>query len=81
LIILVDDLDASLRSESDFLWTVFMRFEPARDIYTKATLAYHHLMHELPIVIDARMKPFYPPVVEVDDRTDELVSKRWKDYF
>lgn len=81
LIALVDDVDATIKSESDFLWTVFMRFEPAQDIYTRSSLFRHHLMHELPIVIDARIKPSYPPIVEVDARTSELVDRRWKEYF
>jgi hypothetical protein len=34
-----------------------------------------------PIVIDARMKPWYPKEVSCDPETAALVSRRWKEYF
>lgn len=80
LIILVDEVQECL-SDAGFLWTVFMRFEPARDIYSRHSLHHYHICHEFPLVIDARMKPSYPPVVEVDDKTRELVDQRWHHYF
>ena len=39
-----------------------------------------HTALEPPLVFDARMRPSYPPVLEVDDRTKELVDRRWKAY-
>lgn len=82
LIILVDDLKKTLKSEASFLWTTFTRFEPAADIYSSKTHIYrNHLCHHLPILIDARMKPRYPEEVLVDDVTSDLVSKRWNKYF
>jgi len=77
LVVLVDNVDAALK---EFLWTVFTRFEPAADIQSRAKVFRHHLSYELPIVIDARMKPSYPPVVECDPATEKLVSERWKSY-
>ena len=34
-----------------------------------------------PIVLDARMKPWMPGVVEADPATVALVDRRWRDYF
>jgi len=82
LLILVDDLKKTLKSEASFLWTTFTRFEPAADIYSSKTYIYrNHLCHNVPILIDARMKPRYPQEVLVDDVTSDLVSKRWNRYF
>lgn len=81
LVIVVDDVEETCRSNSDFLWSVFMRFDPAQDIYTHHHVVKHHLCHSWPIVIDARFKPHYPAVVEVDGATQEKVSARWDSYF
>jgi hypothetical protein len=32
------------------------------------------------VVFDARMKPWYPEVMEVDDETRDLVDRRWSEY-
>lgn len=82
LIVLVDDCDKALQSEASFLWTTFTRFEPAGDIYAARSKVHrHHLCYEGPILIDARMKPRYPPEVLCHPDTAALVSKRWNDYF
>ena len=45
----------------NFLWTTFTRFEPAADIHAAATrVVRHHVAYTPPIVIDARLKPWYP---------------------
>ena len=41
----------------------------------------HHVSSTPPIVIDARMKPWFPKEVEVDPATAATVSQRWKQYF
>jgi hypothetical protein len=33
------------------------------------------------VVIDARMKPWYPKELSADPDTAALVTRRWKDYF
>ncbi len=81
LIILVDDLDKTLKNDESFLWTVFTRFEPAADVHANISQVYrHHLCYTGPVCIDARMKPSYPPEVECDADTDALVSRRWSEY-
>ena len=82
LIVLVDDAVKATASESAFLWTTFTRFDPASDIHAAAvSLSRHHLSYSAPIVIDARMKPWYPGEVEVDPETRQLVDRRWGEYF
>jgi UbiD family decarboxylase len=82
LIVLVDDAKKATRNESAFLWSTFTRFEPAADIHTaNVSVARHHLCYEGPIVIDSRMKPWYPEEVECDQATKNLVDIRWGEYF
>jgi len=82
LIVLVDDCQKALKNEASFLWTTFTRFEPAADIYAAHSKIHrHHLCYQGPLLIDARMKPQYPPEVSCDPDTAALVSKRWKNYF
>ncbi len=82
LIVVADDCARATRNESDFLWNTFTRFEPAADIHTAGTdLARHHLCYTPPIVIDARMKPWYPAEVACDEKTALLVERRWGEYF
>lgn len=82
LVILVDDLKSTLKSEASFLWTVFTRFEPGADIYTQKSSVYrHHIVYEGPILIDARMKVSYPPVVACDETTAQKVTENWTRYF
>ncbi len=82
LIVLVDNCKEATRNESTFLWTAFTRFEPAADVHAATTTVdRHHLCYNAPIVIDARMKPWYPPEVECDPETKTLVDSRWGEYF
>jgi len=71
-----------VRSDMNFLWTTFTRFEPAADIHAASTrVVRHHLGYEAPIVIDARMKPWYPAELSCDEATAATVTRRWKEYF
>lgn len=80
LIFLVDDAKA-IQNQTDFLWTTFTRFDPAHDLYSKAQKHHNKLSFSCPIIIDARMKPFYPAEVTPDPQTVQLVEKRWQAYF
>ncbi|MBE3562623.1 MAG: UbiD family decarboxylase [Hydrogenibacillus schlegelii] len=81
LVVLVDDARAAVRDQSAFLWTVFTRFDPAYDLHAPTIVGHNRLGFALPIVIDARMKPFYPGTVEPDPETKALVDRRWTEYF
>ncbi len=75
--------NADLAGSADkFLWATWTRFDPARDIFSKeTTMLNNHIGYTSPIVIDARMKPWYPKEVEASEDTIALVDRRWKEYF
>ncbi len=77
LVILVDSTREATENLQEFLWTVFTRFEPAADIHgaSSETHRFHVGLRE-PVVIDCRMKPWYPPVLEVDPETKARVDAR-----
>jgi 3-polyprenyl-4-hydroxybenzoate decarboxylase len=81
LIVLHDD--ASVAENADkFLWATWTRFDPASDIYAKnVELRNNSIGYTAPIVIDARMKPWYPKEVEADPATVSLVDEKWDRYF
>jgi UbiD family decarboxylase len=82
LLVLTDDAARATRSEMNFLWTTFTRFEPAADIHAASErVIRHHLAYEPPVLIDARMKPWYPDELSCRPDTAALVSSRWKEYF
>jgi UbiD family decarboxylase len=80
LVVLADDT-AIVDGQTPFLWTVFTRFNPATDIFARSRIQQHHLSFELPIVIDARMKPGYPDELVPREDIVKLVSDRWREYF
>jgi UbiD family decarboxylase len=81
LVILVDDADEAVRSDTRFLWTTFTRFEPAGDIHAATRVYRNHVVYSGPIVIDARMKPTYPRELGCDRETAATVRHRWAEYF
>ncbi|RMG02276.1 MAG: 4-hydroxybenzoate decarboxylase, partial [Acidobacteria bacterium] len=69
-------------SSDKFLWATWTRFNPSTDVYARGVrLKHNHICYESPIIIDARMKPWYPKEVEAREDTIKLVDKRWKEYF
>ncbi len=81
LLVLVDDAAKATASNMSFLWTTFTRFEPGADIHARSkSILRNHISYEMPLVIDARMKPNYPAELECDAQTAELVSRRWGEY-
>jgi UbiD family decarboxylase len=82
LVVVSDEPERATRSVMNFLWTTFTRFEPAADIHASdRRIVRNHIMYEAPIVIDARMKPWYPEEVSCHDDVARRVSERWTEYF
>jgi len=82
LVVLADDARRTASTQTRFLWTTFTRFEPAADLVAAHTRVHrHHLVHEGPIGIDARMKPTYPKELFADPTTRTTVDRRWSEYF
>ena len=77
----VDDAAEATASTELFLWTTFTRFEPAADLTGREKReARFHVELVPPVVINARMKPWYPEVMAVDEPTKALVDRRWAEY-
>jgi len=82
LIVVSDEPERATRSAMNFLWTTFTRFEPAADIHSASQrVVRHHIAYEPPVVIDARMKPWYPKEVTCRPDIARTVTERWKEYF
>jgi UbiD family decarboxylase len=82
LLVLTDEPERAARSPLNFLWTTFTRFEPAADIHARATrVVRHHLVHEAPVLVDARLKPSFPKELAGDPETAAAVTRRWHEYF
>jgi len=81
VVVVLDD-SKHAQTQEKFLWATWTRFDPASDIHAKkAEMKNNHIGYEPPIVIDARMKPWYPKEVEADDDTVAMVNRRWPEYF
>ncbi|HUR97261.1 MAG TPA: UbiD family decarboxylase [Pyrinomonadaceae bacterium] len=81
MVVIHDKADVALSADK-FLWSTWTRFNPATDISAKTVeLKNNQVSYGAPIVIDARMKPWYPKEVEPRGDIVELVDKRWSRYF
>ncbi len=82
LLVMTDDIDRAAKSEMNFLWTTFTRFEPAADIFAAGSrIVRNQIVRTAPIVIDARMKPWYPKELNCRQDVAETVTRRWREYF
>lgn len=82
LIVLSDEPARAARSTMNFLWTTFTRFEPARDIHAARTeVRGHHLSYTAPVLIDARLKPWFPDELFCRPDIAARVTHRWREYF
>lgn len=81
LVVIHDDAECAKLVEN-FLWATWTRFDPASDIFAReVALRNNHIGYTAPVVIDARMKPWYPKEVEVRGDIAKLVDSRWSEYF
>lgn len=82
LVVVSDEPARAVRSEMNFLWTTFTRFEPAADIHAAGRrIVRNHIAYTGPVVIDARMKPWYPNELSCRGDVADLVTRRWQEYF
>jgi len=81
VVVLHDSIEFAA-STGKFLWATWTRFNPSTDIYAKEIkVVNNHIAYAAPIVIDARMKPWYPKEVEAREDIVKLVDSRWREYF
>ncbi len=82
LIVLCDRPSQAAASTINFLWTTFTRFNPATDLYgSEERIVQGHIAYSGPVVLDARVKPWYPKEVFAAPDVANLVSRRWNEYF
>jgi 3-polyprenyl-4-hydroxybenzoate decarboxylase len=81
LVVIVDDATRATASDARFLWTAFTRMEPAADLHGTRAIVNNHLAFSGSVVLDARMKPWYPEELFCDPDTARLVTSRWSEYF
>lgn len=79
MVFLLDDCNAAVQSPEDFLWHVFTRFDPASDIHGKSSPHRFSTGTDGPAVIDCRLKPWYPKVLEDDPEIAKKVTDKWGD--
>lgn len=80
-VVLHDSIEFA-RATEKFLWATWTRFNPSTDIYAKTVeIKNNHIVYGAPIVIDARMKPWYPKEVVAREDIVKLVDNRWREYF
>ncbi|MEZ5347264.1 MAG: UbiD family decarboxylase [Pyrinomonadaceae bacterium] len=81
-VVVLHDSIGFAESTDKFLWATWTRFNPSTDIYArKIDVVNNHISYASPVVIDSRMKPWYPKEVEVREDIKKLVDTRWNEYF
>ncbi len=81
-VVVIHDSVEVADSTDKFLWATWTRFNPSTDIYAKEIkVVNNHISYTAPIIIDARMKTWYPKMVEPRDNIVKLVDTRWREYF
>jgi len=81
IVVLHDSIEFAETADK-FLWATWTRFNPSTDIKSKEiSVVNNHISYKNPIVIDARMKPWYPKEVEVREDIKQLVDRRWNEYY
>jgi 4-hydroxybenzoate decarboxylase subunit C len=82
MIVLSDEPERATRSVMNFLWTTFTRFEPGADIHAAdRRIVRNHIAYTPPVVIDARLKPWFPAEVMCREDIAARVTTRWREYF
>ncbi|MDK2971511.1 MAG: 4-hydroxybenzoate decarboxylase subunit [Candidatus Sumerlaeota bacterium] len=82
LVVVSDRPKWATASDMNFLWTTFTRFEPGADIHAREKrIVRNHIAWSGPLVIDARIKPWYPKEVFAAPAIAERVTQRWREYF
>jgi 4-hydroxy-3-polyprenylbenzoate decarboxylase len=75
LVTVVDDAEFASRNLDNWLWVTFTRSDPANDVHgVGAFIQKKHWGCRGPVVIDARLKPHMPPVLEEDPEVTRRVD-------
>lgn len=80
-VFLVDNSEETTLNDSNFLWTIFTRFEPAGDVYGNQKLVRNHIAFEGAIVIDCRLKDWYPKVLKPSPIIVDKINSRFENFL
>ena len=81
-IIAVVSSDIDLSDDTDLVWGIFTRFDPYLDVvFERTELRGSAVVYDGRMGIDAAVKPWYPPVIEMSADVKEMVEDRWNDYW
>jgi len=76
LIIMADDSEFTAADIDNFLWVTFTRSNPATDVYGIGSYTKcKHFGCDGSLVIDARVKPFHAPALEMDPDVEKRVME------
>jgi 4-hydroxy-3-polyprenylbenzoate decarboxylase len=74
--------DVDLEDQTQLLWGIFTRFDPARDVvFPHMTLHGASPVYRGVMGIDATHKPGYPKRLEMLPEVRRRVDERWAEYF
>ena len=74
--------DVDITDETNLIWGIFTRFDPARDIrFARTTVNGIAPSYEGIMGIDATWKKGYPEPLEMDPAVVQRVDKRWNQYW
>lgn len=81
-IITVVSTDIDLTDDTELIWGIFTRFDPYLDVVFEHTeLKGSAVVYDGRMGIDATIKKWYPPVIEMSGDVKDRVKKRWKEYW
>ena len=73
--------DVDLQDRESWMWGLFTRFDPARDVvFSEVALHGSWPVARGVLGIDATFKPGYPHPVVMTDDIKQLVERRWQEY-
>ncbi len=78
LVVLCDDANFVAASWANFLWVTFTRSNPSHDVHgAQAQCVHKHWRCQVPLLIDARIKPHHAPPLELDPTVAQRVANRF----
>ncbi|NGX30928.1 MAG: 4-hydroxybenzoate decarboxylase subunit C [Chlamydiae bacterium] len=82
MIVVVDNVQEACQNQESFLWIVFLRIDPAKDVHLPIENTKHHkLYYAPPLILDARLKPHLPKIVASNAEIEQKVKANWDHYF
>ena len=81
-IIAVVSPDIDIMDDTELIWGIFTRFDPYLDVLFEHTeLRGSAVVYDGRMGIDATVKQWYPPVIEMSEDIKDKVEARWSEYW